>query len=79
MNFFIFLSVLRKKKKWITKLKVKNYDKNKQYVDELSHFLNCVKMKKKSINNLNQGIETLNIALNTIKSSKEKKLIKMIS
>jgi len=68
-----------KKKKWITKLKVKNYDKNKQYVDELSHFLNCVKMKKKSINDLTQGIKTLKIALTTIKSSKEKKLVKIIS
>jgi len=68
-----------KKKKWIIKLKVKNYDKNKQYVDELSHFLNCVEMKKKSINDLTQGIKTLKIALTTIKSSKEKKLIKIIS
>ena len=68
-----------KKKKWIIKLKVKNYDKNKQYVDELSHFLNCVKMKKKSINDLTQGIKTLKIALTTIKSSKEKKLVKIIS
>jgi len=68
-----------KKKKWITKLKIKNYNKNKQYIDELSHFLNCIDKKEKSINNLNQGIETLNIALNTIKSSKEKKLIKIIS
>ena len=68
-----------KKKKWIIVLKVKNYDKNKQYVDELSHFLNCVKKKEKSINDLTQGIETLNIALCTIKSSKEKKLIKLNS
>jgi len=68
-----------KKKKWIIKLKVKNYDKNKEYVDELSHFLNCVGKKEKSINDLTHGIETLKIALTTIKSSKEKKLLKIIS
>ncbi|RZD43666.1 MAG: hypothetical protein CXT78_07840 [Thaumarchaeota archaeon] len=68
-----------KKKKWIIPLKVKNYDKNKQYLDELLHFLKCVKKKEKSINDLTQGIETLNIALSTIKSSKEKKLIKINS
>ncbi len=68
-----------KKKKWIIKLKVKNFDKNEQYVDELSHFLRCIDKKEKSINDLTQGIETLKIALNIIKSSKEKKLIKIIS
>ena len=68
-----------KKKKWIIPLKVKNYDKNKEYVDELSHFLNCVGKKEKSINDLTHGIETLKIALTTIKSSKEKKLLKIIS
>ena len=68
-----------KKKKWIRKLKVKNYDKNKQYVDELSHFLNCVRRKEKSINSLIEGIKTLKIALNIIKSSKEKKLVKITS
>ena len=68
-----------KKKKWIRKLKVKNYDKNKQYVDELSHFLNCVRRKEKPINSLIEGIQTLKIALNIIKSSKEKKLVKITS
>ena len=66
-----------KKKKWIIALKIKNYDKNEQYLNELFHFLNCVKKKEKSINDLTQGIETLKIALCTIKSSKEKKLIKL--
>tara|TARA_B100000745_G_C20136265_1_gene389485 strand:+ start:195 stop:1181 length:987 start_codon:yes stop_codon:yes gene_type:complete len=68
-----------KKKKWIRTLKVKNYDKNKQYVDELSHFLNCVRRKEKPINGLIEGIKILKIALNIIKSSKEKKLVKITS
>lgn len=67
------------KKKWIRKLKIKNYDKNKEYIDEISHFLNCIDKKKKSINDLTQGIEILKIALSIIKSSKEKKLLKIIS
>ena len=68
-----------KTKKWIKKLKIKKFDKNKQYVDEISHFINCVKNQKKSINDLSQGINILKIALNVIKSSKEKKLVKISS
>ena len=64
-------------KKWIRKLKIKNYDKNKEYVDELLHFLQCVEKKKKTINDLTQGIETLKIALGIINSSKERKIIKI--
>ena len=66
-----------KKKKWIRKLKIKNYDKNKEYVDELLHFLQCVEKKKKTINDLTQGIETLKIALGIINSSKKRKIIKI--
>ncbi len=68
-----------KMKRWIRKLKVKNYDKNKQYIDEISHFFNCINKKENSINDLIQGIETLKIALSIIKSSKAKKLTKVIS
>ena len=42
------------------------------YVDEMKHFLNCVKHRKETINNLDQGIETLKIALAIKKASKIK-------
>ena len=45
------------------------------YVDELKHFLNCVKNRTKTINTLNDGIKTLNIALAMKKSSKQNKII----
>ena len=65
-----------KEKKWIKKLITKKYDKNQEYVNEVVHFLDCVKKRKKSLNDLKQGIETLQIALSVIKSSKQKKMIK---
>lgn len=63
-------------KKWIKKYGRKKYDKNQEYVDEIIHFLDCVNKNKKSLNDLKQGIETLQIALSIIKSSKQKKMIK---
>ena len=56
----IFMS---EKKKWETVLEVKDYDRNFSYVEQLKHFLKCVKERKETINNLEQGISTLEIVL----------------
>ena len=48
------------------------------YVDEIKHFLKCVKNRKKTINSLDDGIKTLNIALTMKKSAKEKKIIESL-
>ena len=64
-----------RKKRWIEKLKLPLYDMNLMYVDELLHFLNCVNKRKKSINDVEEGIRILNIALAVKKSSKIKKVI----
>ena len=45
------------KKRWKTELELKNYQRNFSYVEELKHFLKCVKQKKETINDLEQGIE----------------------
>ena len=45
-------------------------DIRSSYVEELKHFLKCVKHRKETINNLEQGIETLKIALAIKKASK---------
>ena len=58
------------KKRWKTELEVKNYQRNFSYVEELKHFLKCVKQKKETINDLEQGIDTLKIALAIKKASK---------
>ena len=63
------------RKKWKTIHKIKKYDKNEMYVKELKHFINCVDNKKKSMNDISQGIYTLKLALAVIKSSKLKKVI----
>ena len=64
-----------KNEKWSTKLKIKNYKKNDMYKKELAHFIQCIKQKKKSQNDLSQGKYVLKIALGIIKSSKLKKVI----
>ena len=45
------------------------------YKKELAHFIQCIKQKKKSQNDLSQGKYVLKIALGIIKSSKLKKVI----
>ena len=64
-----------KKKIWIEKLKLKNYDENAMYIEELSHFIDCVKNNKKTINSVHDGAKTLKIVLNAKKASKIKKAI----
>ena len=51
-------------------------DIRSSYVEELKHFLKCVKHRKETINNLEQGIATLKIALAIKKASK---LMKSVS
>ena len=40
----------QKKRKWNTAFKLKNYDRNFMYIDQIKHFFKCVKNKKKTIN-----------------------------
>lgn len=57
------------KKKWNTKFRYKNYQRNEMYVDELKHFINCVKNKKPTINPVGEGLKILEIGLAVKKSS----------
>ena len=61
-------------KKW-TNLKISYSKIDQTYVDELNHFLNCIKKNSKSINPLEEGIYTIKLALIIKKSSKLKKSI----
>ncbi len=63
------------KKKWINKLKLKNYDVNNMYLDEMKHFFECVNKGEKSINSIEEGAKILNIAIAVKKSSKLKKMV----
>ena len=62
---------------WKKLLKIKNFNNNQMYKDELSHFINCIKKKKKTVNPLEEEVEVLNIALMIKRSSKEGKWIKI--
>jgi len=65
-----------KKKMWLVKMKVKNYQTNSMYIDEIKHFLKCVDKRKETINNIEQGVKTLETSLAIKKSSKLKRMIK---
>jgi predicted dehydrogenase len=68
---------LTNKKRWKTVLKIEKYERNKMYVDEIKHFLKCVKTRKSTINDIKEGIRTLEISLGIKKSSKLKKMIRV--
>lgn len=59
------------KSKWKIYFSPKKYSKNSMYVDELKHFMKCVDMRKNTINDLDQGIDTLKIALSMLNSLKK--------
>ena len=61
------------KKRWEIKFDngfSNNLDMYSTYVEELKHFLKCVKHRKETVNDLEQGISTLKIALAIKKASK---------
>ena len=64
-----------KKKKWVDNLKLKNYDLNDMYMDEIKYFFKCVNKEEKSINSIEEGAKILNIAIAIKKSSKLKKMV----
>ena len=65
------------KKKWFILLKLNKFDYNRMYFDELTHFIDCVKRNKITINPISEGIKTLKIALAIKNSSKQKKVLKI--
>jgi len=54
-----------------------NIDTYSSYLEEIKHFLRCVKDRKETINNLEHGIATLKIALAIKKSSKIEKSVRV--
>ena len=64
-------------KKWEVIMKLKNFENNQMYINEVKHFLKSVKNRRKTFNNLDDGIKIMNIALAIKKSAKYKKIIKI--
>ena len=66
-----------KKRRWEIILKLKNFQRNQMYIDEIRNFLRSIKERKKTNNNLDDGIISMNMALAIKKSAKNKKIIRM--
>ena len=66
-----------KKNRWIQKSKIKKYDRNDMYRKEILHFIKSIKKRVKTINPIEQGIKTMEIALAVKKSSKLGRSIKI--
>jgi predicted dehydrogenase len=64
-----------RKQKWENIIHEKHMDRNLTYQKEIAHFIQCVKSRKKTINPLSEGIETLKIVLLIMKSSKINRMI----
>ena len=47
------------------------------YVDEIKHFLNCIRNRKKTINDLRDGVRTLQTSLSIEKASKLNRVVKL--
>ena len=66
------------KKKWEVILKLNKFERNQMYIDEIKHFLKCVKNRKMTVNTLHDGIKTLNIALTMKKSAKNNRMVELV-
>ena len=69
-----------KLKKWVDQRVISNYKLiskkvNIMYMDEMIHFLHCIENRKKTINDFNQGLDVLEIALAIRKASEKKKTV----
>lgn len=64
-----------KKEKWVRKLKLRNYDINRTYVDEINHFIACSRNNQQTINSIYDGIQPLKVALGAKRSAKTKRVV----
>ncbi len=67
-----------KTKKWKKINKIKKFDINQTYIDELIHFSEIVLKNEKPLTSLDDGIHILKVALAAIKSSKLRKTINIL-
>ena len=64
-------------KKWNDLTNDKDYDFNNTYINELVNFSNIIFEGSKPVTDLRHSIHVLNVALSAVKSSHEKKTIKI--
>lgn len=61
----------------IKKFTWKNFDRNKQFLEQLKHFLNVINNKEKPLVDIKEGLKSLKIALAAKKSIENKKINKI--
>ena len=62
-------------KEWRVIDKIKNFDWNETYLNEIKEFLKCLKNKKSPESNVQRGIETLKVAMAIKESSNKNKAV----
>lgn len=63
--------------KWKKKLAPKNFERNKLYLSEMRHFLDCIAKSEQPLCTLDDGIQALKIILAAKNSAKKKQQIKL--
>lgn len=66
-----------KKNRWIEKLKLKDYDNNLTYVEEMRHLISCITKNKKTINTIHDGVKTLEIVLAAKQASRTGRVVEL--
>lgn len=66
-----------KDKKWNSYKLSKHFDRNQMFVDEMKHFLDCVRKRKQTSINLIEGVKSLRVALAAKKSSATGRVINL--
>lgn len=65
------------KKEWELYEKPEEYEMNQTYIDEMSHFINCIKGKERPLISIEDGVEVLKLALAAKDSARTGKLIEI--
>lgn len=65
------------KGKWEKKMAPKSFERNKLYLSEMRHFLDCIAKSEQPLCTLDDGIQTLKIILAAKNSAKERQQIKL--
>ena len=65
----------KKQKKWKNIIKLKDYDFNNTYIEEIKNFISLIKLNKNNYYDTIDGINDLKIALASLESAKNFKCI----
>jgi len=59
------------------KITLKNFESNSMYMEELKHFIHCIKKHKKSINDVEEGAQVLKLALMVKQAATKKRSVRL--